>query len=859
MTVRPGPPVGTIALLFTDIEGSTRLAFQLRQGWPEVLSEHHALVSTAISAEGGFVDGTEGDAFFATFWDPAAAARAAVAAQRALRAHVWPGEVGELRVRMGLHVGYVERGRTGYVGLEVHRAARVAAAAHGGQLLLTASARELVSEVVVTESLGVHRLKDFPAPVRLYCAVVDGRGADAFPPPRTYEVRPTNLPAGAPMLVGREVDLERVRSALLVDGERLVTLTGRGGSGKTSLARAAGVQLLDEYAGGVWWADLATVRSPDDVPGMVAAALGSERDVEGSPLLAIGARLQTSGSTLVILDNMEQLLGASGWLSELLGSLPELGLLITSQVPLRTSEERVIRLDALGDDSALSLIEQVVRRRGGTVPPDAATRSVLLEVVHLLDGLPLALELAAARLSLLSAVQLRDRLRESSDVLRDPAGGRVERQRSLGATVQWTLDLLDDATRALFMRMGTFAHPVELVELEAVAGGDGVDVLEALARLLDVALVRRVEYGDGRVRFGLPEALRQISARRLDESPVGTRWRRAHAQRQYDLAWAARTTSCDGATFEAAILGDAEIAAALRWAKENGDPLWQPLAAARASLLVNVGRLREAVTVLDALLESPPADHAVHSLALTARAMAQMASGEPEAAITPAERAVRLAADPLDVCFALCTRGLIKLFAGDPDAAIVDYEEATRIARDLGPGMLSGALVWGAQARMSAGDVELARGQLEEARRIGASVDASALRYLDTLEGDIAMLSGRPEESLEPYARSLESARDRADALQILFDLRGLANAMASLRRDAEALELLGLVEGQAEEVGGTGSDVGSHLHGSEPVILAQARLGSEEAAAQRGQGKRVAAGYRVERACQLARAYAVV
>ncbi|HEY1517303.1 MAG TPA: adenylate/guanylate cyclase domain-containing protein [Solirubrobacteraceae bacterium] len=859
MTVRPGPPVGTIALLFTDIEGSTWLASQLGRAWPEVLAEHHALINSAIAAEGGFVDGTEGDAFFVTFADPAAAARAAVAAQRALHARIWPEQVGELRVRMGLHVGYVERGRTGYVGLEVHRAARVAAAAHGGQLLLTAGARELVGEVVATQSVGVHRLKDFPAPVQLYCAVVDGRGAEAFPPPRTHEVRPTNLPAGAPALIGRELDLERVRSALLVDGERLVTLTGRGGSGKTSLAQAAAAQFLDEYPGGVWWADLATVRSPDEVPGVVAAALGSERDVDGSPLHAIEARLRTSGATLLILDNMEQVRTSSGWLAELMGSLPELRLLITSQVPLRLPEERVIQLDALDDDSAVILIEQVARRRGGTIPSDAGSQAALLEVVRSLDGLPLALELAAARLSLLSAAQLRDRLRESSDVLRDPAGGRAERQRSLRATVEWTLGLLDDPTRALFSRMGAFAHPVELEELEAVADGDGVDVLDGLARLLDVALVRRVESGDGRVRFGLPEALRQISARLLDASSDGKRWRRAHAQRQYELAWSARTTACEGATFRAAILGDAEIAAALRWAQENGDPLWRPIAAARASLLVNIGRLREAMTVLDWVLQSPPEDRAVHALALTARAVAQMAVGEPQAAMGPAEEAVRIAGDPLDVCFALTTRGLVKLFCGDPQAAVIDYEEATRMARDLGPGMLAGALVWGAQARMSAGDVELARANLQEARRIGAPIDASALRYIDTLEGDIAMLSGRPGEALEPYARSLESARDRHDALQILFDLRGLANAMASLQRDPDALQLLGLVERQAEEVGGPGVDVGSHLQGNDGVLQAESRLGPEEASAQRARGRAVPAGYRVDHACQLARALAIV
>jgi class 3 adenylate cyclase len=194
------PPVGTIAMLFTDVEGSTRLATQLGPRWAEVLAEHHRIVGGAIAAEGGWVDGTEGDAYFATWSDPAAAARAAVASLRALRAHAWPADVGELKVRMGLHVGHVERTGTGYVGLEVHRAARVGAAAHGGQLLLSAAARELIRDAVATEPVGSHRLKDFPMPEVLFCAVVDGLGAASFPPPRAHAARPTNLPAGLPRL-----------------------------------------------------------------------------------------------------------------------------------------------------------------------------------------------------------------------------------------------------------------------------------------------------------------------------------------------------------------------------------------------------------------------------------------------------------------------------------------------------------------------------------------------------------------------------------------------------------------------------------------------------------------------------------
>jgi class 3 adenylate cyclase len=221
--------VGTIGLLFTDIEGSTRLATELGSVWPRVLKEHHAILRGAIEENGGFIDGIEGDAFFATFADASAAARAAVEALRGLRSYAWPSGVGELKVRMGLHVGYAQRSSTGYQGLEVHRAARVAAAAHGGQLLLSAAARSLVGDVVAVEPLGLHRLNDFPVAESLFCAVVGGRGAASFPPPRTEAVRPTNLPAGIPQLIGREAEIRLVHDAFLLDGGRVVTVTGRGG------------------------------------------------------------------------------------------------------------------------------------------------------------------------------------------------------------------------------------------------------------------------------------------------------------------------------------------------------------------------------------------------------------------------------------------------------------------------------------------------------------------------------------------------------------------------------------------------------------------------------------------------------
>ncbi|HEX3510848.1 MAG TPA: AAA family ATPase [Solirubrobacteraceae bacterium] len=848
------PPKGTIALLFTDIEGSTGLARELGSEWAGVLADHHALVGGAIAAEGGFVDGIEGDAFFAAFVDAEAAARAAVQALRELRSHPWPREVGELGVRMGLHVGRVERRATGYVGLEVHRAARVGAAAHGGQLLLTDAARALIGDAVPVEPLGAHRLKDFPAPELLFCAVVDGRGAAAFPAPRTEQVRPTNLPAGAPVLVGREDDLGQLRSALLAEGERLVTLTGRGGVGKTSLALVAATGLLDEHPGGVWLVGLATVSTPDEVLPAVAFAIGAEGDVSSSPLEAVIAHLRERGPTLLVLDSVERLVAVAPTLASLLAALPELRVLVTSQTPLRIAAERCLPLDALDDEAALALIARVARRRGAALSAEAADHAALLDVVHLLDGLPLALELVAARLAVLSPAQLRERLPDSAELLKDAGGERPERQRSLRATVEWTLDALDERARALFARMGAFAGPVELEDIEAVTGREGLDTLVALEALLEVALVRRVESGDGQVRFGLPEALRQIAASLLDATSDGKRWRRAHAQRQHDLLSAAPVWLSATAPLEKALAADAEAAAALRWARENDDMLGASLGAARACLLSDSGRVRETLAVLEPLLEKASGDPAVDGRALVAHSHSLAMIDRLDDSLVSAERAVAIAPDAMTRALALTQRSVTLTFRGEHEAAVHDGEESVAVARTLGPAALSGALLLAAQAHLFEGDLGGAAERLAEAERIGAPADASKIRAADTLRGDLAIAADRPADALEHYANSLEAAQAREDHLQVLFDLMGIATALAALRDDDEALEVVGLAAAQSLDISGPGSTTVAHLLGSDSLLAAEERAGATRAGGLKARGNAVPAGNRVTHACQLAR-----
>lgn len=851
---RPRAPEGTIALLFTDIEGSTRLATGLGEGWGAVLEQHHSIVGGAIAEQGGFVQGSDGGAFFATFTDARAGARAAVAAMRSLRAHEWPETVGELRVRMGLHVGHVRRTAAGYVGLEMHRAARVAEAANGGQLLVTAPARELLGDQLDAEPLGAHRLKDFPRPELLFCAVIDGRGATFFAPPRTQQIRATNLPAGLPPLVGRERELERVREAFLADRERIMTLTGRGGVGKTSLALTAAASLLDEHSGGVWLVRLATIMSPEDVLPTIAGVVGAKGGESDSPLDAISARLDGLGPTLLLLDNLEHLLPAARSINDLLECAPDVRVLVTSQARLGLTGERCLTVAPLDPDAALVLIERVVRRRDAAFMAVDDDLAALGEIIGMLDGVPMALELAAARLDVLTAAQLRDRLRASSDVLRDDLRD-PDRQRSVRATVEWTLASLDAPARELFVRMGAFAGPVELTELEMVAGVDGVDVLAALSRLREVALVRRVEPGDGRITFGFPEVMRQIAAAMLAANPDGQRWRREHAQRQLDLQWAARggRVAPPRPAWEAATAADAEAAVALEWAQATGDPIAAPLAASYAMVIAWEGRPFEALAILEPVLASPPADPEVHAQALLARARASSLIGRPAdqvAAATAALQHVTEARTRVDI---LIERTVGHLQTGQVDAAIADSDQAIALARGLAPTVLRDALfIAGTQTRIQAGHLDLAAVLLDEAQKIGG--DRRDRRSLFDLHADLAMARGEPQEALQLYALALEDAQRSQDAFSVYTYLASLAEALALSRHDVDAVEVAGMAAAQARDLGAPNHPRWQLHGGGDPLPEAEQRTGADAAAEATQRGMKVDPGYRVTRACDLAR-----
>jgi predicted ATPase/class 3 adenylate cyclase len=472
-------PSGTVTFLFTDIAGSTVLLAQSGpKGYAAKLAEHRRIVREACAAWGGVEVDTTGDGFFVAF----SRAADAVAAARAVQAGLGDGPV---RVRMGLHTGEPLLSDDGYVGIDVHRAARIAAAGHGGQVLVSHTTHNLVGDADFVD-LGEHRLKDLTRPERLYQL-----GSGTFPPPKS--LNRTNLPLAANPLVGRAV--EQAELTGLLRERRLVTITGTGGTGKTRLALQIAAELLEEFPDGTFFVPLAGLTDPELVVPAVTQMLGLTEPA------ALG-----QANALVVLDNLEHLLAAAPHIATLLAEAPSLTLLVTSRTPLRLSAEAEFPLDPLTQDAAVELFlhrAQSIQRR---VEPNHTIRAICRR----LDGLPLALELAAARLKLLEPAALLDRLEERLPLLTQGPLDVPERQRTLEATIAWSYDLLDPESQALFARLAVFADTFGIDAAEEVADAD----LDTLATLADASLVKPI----GANRCLLLGTIREYGARRLDDA-----------------------------------------------------------------------------------------------------------------------------------------------------------------------------------------------------------------------------------------------------------------------------------------------------------------------------------------------------
>ena len=635
---RPPLPTGTVTFLFTDVEGSTRLVRELAERWPPLLERHRSIIRAALAAHEGVEVQTEGDGFFAAFARAPAAVAATVRAQRDLAAEPWPPDA-PIRVRMGLHAGEgVVDADGSYVGHDVHRAARVAGAAHGGQVLLSETVRALAGAVlppgVALRDLGEHRLKDL-RPEPLAQLVVDGLRSD-FPPVRSLDARPNNLPTQVTSFVGREHEL--ATAAGLLATTRLLTLTGPGGTGKTRLALQLAAAVADLHPDGVWFVALEPLRDPALVLPTVARTMGAVQRPAETVLEALAAAIGER-RVLLVLDNFEHVIDAAGEIGGLLRACPAVRLVVTSRAVLRISGEQeyvVPGLPSPPDTSRLSHVElenlpaavrhpspaslgqyEAVRlfiARALAVRPNFAVTNenapAVAGICARLHGMPLAIELAAARVKLLGPEQILVRLERQLGLLTSTARDLPDRQRTLRGAISWSYDLLDEDLRRLVARLSVFRGGWRLETAEAVAGDPGgleADVLGGLAALVDQSLVRSVDEADGAPRFDMFETIREFAGEMLEVIGETEALREQHARHFLDLAERA-APHLQGAE-QRAWLDRLErdhdnLRTALSWAIERPDPeLAVGLAFALWRFRQQRGYLVEARRELDDLAE----------------------------------------------------------------------------------------------------------------------------------------------------------------------------------------------------------------------------------------------------------------
>jgi predicted ATPase/class 3 adenylate cyclase len=548
MVTRAAAPSGTLTFLFSDIEGSTRLLDELgSDAYTAVLERQAAILRAAFEHHGGREEGTEGDSFFVVFDSAIAAVRAAVEAQRALATEPWPPGV-EVNVRMGLHAGEASASAAGLVGLDINRAARIAAAAHGGQVIVSDAVRSLVTTDLASgislRGLGSHRLKDLREPQPLCQVVADGLRME-FPPLRSLDLRPNNLPTQLTSFVGRDRELEE--AGRLLEMNRLVTLTGPGGTGKTRLSLQVAANAADRYEDGIFFVPLETVREPGLVVSRIASAIGLAES--GSrPADVVLREWLADKHVLVVLDNFEQVLGAGPVIADLLRDAPGISALVTSRAALRVSGEQEYPVPGLPtppdlaqlssfelaslpaelrtiDAAMLSTYESVrlFIARATAVRPDFRVTNenapAVAAIAARLHGMPLAIELAAARIKLFSPDALRSRLEDQLALLSAGARDVPERQQTLRGAIAWSYDLLDAGHRRLLDRLSVFEGGIDLAAAEAVAGPAselGMDVVDGLVSLVDQSLIRSVDTA-GDPRFQLLDTIRMYAAEQLAE------------------------------------------------------------------------------------------------------------------------------------------------------------------------------------------------------------------------------------------------------------------------------------------------------------------------------------------------------
>jgi predicted ATPase/class 3 adenylate cyclase len=768
-------PHGTVTFLFTDIEGSTRLLQELGDEYADVLADHRRTLREEFARHGGVEMGTEGDSFFVAFAKASDALAAAAAAREAL------GD-GPIRVRVGLHTGEPTVTEEGYGGIDVHRAARIAAAGHGGQILVSQATRDLAGADRLRD-LGVHRLKDLAAPERLYQL-----GEDEFPPLKSVDQ--TNLPVQPTPFVGRERELSEVLA--LLEAHRIVTLTGPGGSGKTRLALQAAAESVEQYGDGVWFVSLAALRDPQLIEATIAGVVGGPDDLH---------QFLAGKRTLLVLDNLEQLLPDAAAIVARLDAR----ILATSRSRLNIAAEQEFPVPMLPIDDAAALFTQRARQLEPHFEPDAPVR----QIAERLDGLPLALELAAARVKVLTPGQILERLARSLDLLTSGAHDAPERQRTLRGTVEWSYRLLTAGEQRLFARLAVFAGSFELEAAEAVCSAE----LDVLQSLVDKSLLRHGEVG----RFFMLVTIKELALEKLRDLPDASLLRRRHDDYFLGLAEEldARERLSGMRDLSAESLNRFErelpsFRAALVELLEGGrrEGVLR-LGAALWRFWLNRAQYRDAANWLE---NAPVADA---TLPLDVRAAALAAAGAiayyTHDDVERAERfwregleLRRAQDDPHELGAALSRLASIAWRRGDFDGAIAYHKEALRLFEQAGAeALLLTELHWLGDAYRDRGDYDDGERLLEEAatraRELG--FDQQLTSTLHSL-GDLSLDRCDPDAALERFAEALAYAVATGSRRVQIYCVAGIGCALLQQGDDRAAARLWGIAEDQERRLG---------------------------------------------------------
>lgn len=761
----PLQPSGEVTLVFSDIEGSTKLLEELgTERYREALAEHRRVVREAYGRYSGYEVDYEGDAFFYTF----ASAPDAVAAVSAAMAGLASGPI---RIRVGIHTGSPEPDPPKYVGMDVHMAARIMSSGHGGQVVISPTTAKLLDLDLV--ELGEHRLKDIADPVPLYQL-----GEGSFPPLKT--ISNTNLPRPASSFLGREAELEAVLSRIR-EGARLVTLTGPGGTGKTRLALEGATSLVGDYKAGVFWVGLAALRDPALVTETIAQTLGAKDGLVGH----IADR-----EMLLLLDNLEQVVDAAPDLSSLLHACANLTLLVTSRELLRIQGEVEYAVPPLAQPEAVSLF----CARSGLEPSEE-----IAELCARLDSLPLAVELAAARTKALSPAQILDRLTQRLDLLK---GGRDAdpRQQTLRATIEWSYDLLSNDEQRLFARLSVFAGGCTLDAAEEVADAD----LDVLQSLVEKSLLRFTEE-----RFWMLETIREYAGERLAETNEVALRRERHAQWILVLAETARDQMDVLSRSDVVIRLERELAnvrTALSWLREAERPSDElRVLRALSKFWLSRDHLAEGEAVLQEALTRIPDDGSELRLRMDLDlGEIKLRRGKPREARPSVERWLERARgedDAGEIAYALSTLASISMSEADFRASVELLEEALAVARLLDDGKVR-AYVAGnlGYALSGVGRYERAASFCRESLdRAPTAADAA----VDRANLGLALLGlGDIEEASRQYRLALEQSLESGFFFALADALVGAAAVAHERGRPQEALRVLAAAEGLRTELG---------------------------------------------------------